>query len=133
MNYFQIEQPMNTLSWPHWCQLQTLWFRAFSFNSLIFLIKKKILNLGLLEVKACALDVTDIPKKNQPKPEFYHGIYFSNWHKWQEKEPTKVTFKQLLQKKTQTSKTFLLIIWLGSFTYTILDFFYMQKQSSIWL
>lgn len=37
------------------------------------------------------------------------------------------------KKKKQTSKTFLLIIWLGSFTYTILDFFYMQKQSSIWL
>lgn len=39
------------------------------------------------------------------------------------------------KKKNQkhTNKTFLLIIWLGSFTYTILDFFYMQKQSSIWL
>lgn len=41
--------------------------------------------------------LTDIAK-NQPKPEFYHGIYYLNWYKWQEKEPSKMTFKWLLQK-----------------------------------
>ena len=41
--------------------------------------------------------LTDIAK-NQPKPEFYRGIYYLNWYKWQEKEPSKMTFKWLLQK-----------------------------------
>lgn len=65
MNYFQIEEPMNNYL-GHTGGSYRSYGLDFSFKSLIFLIKKKkkILNLGLLEVKAHALDVTSIPKKS---------------------------------------------------------------------
>lgn len=73
-----------------------------------------------LRSKSICFRLTDITK-NQPKSEFYHGICYLNWYKWQEKEPGKMTFKWLLQK---TQNFFLLITWLCSFYSHNFSFFF---------